>query len=724
MRAIAAPPAEGCKRFLANVGDWWNSARTFSHNAHNLSFEDRVGGCLCGKYPGGGVSGEGGVRHLQIIHLNPGKAILLSGGMGPLSSMAVTGSMDPQFTPSGTGTKLVVTCAAGGYVPAGLNTWAAPVDGILTEQFTRFKNYVEHGKPELSSVMPPRPKILAIGHIALSVHDIEKSRQYDYKDFLGYQEPFKLDNPDGSLSLTFIKINDRQYIELFPEKAANTDRLNHISIEVDDAEAMRVYLKANGIPVPDKVAKGRIGNSNFNIKDPDGHTVEIVQYEPDGFSLREKGRFMEGPRFLSWVNLKVPDGTDYLEFMLYDREPTLTQLGNMHHLCLEVEDIDKALSELNARSSKAAWTEQPEIRTGVNRRRQINLFDPDGTRSELMEPRSIDGQPAPSSAAAPPGRPVKSAGLVFTRRLLPPLRPHLRPKRFLRFIHKFQITLRIDKRIHPAALHPLPLLQHPVIVPVRPQKHIALQPAQHPETLLEIRRNPRPRRRLLHQPHPWINRRPAHKHHLQRLAVLHHRHRVSRASQAVSRRQMRHQRHTPQRHLLTIPHNMIHLHRRIRLLFPPPRILRPAALQHRRVFRARINLRVRQILQISLPRHVVVMRLPVQQDLHVFWAKPQLPHVVPDNRHRLRITAVEDDVPLRRRNQVRSNVVGAHIIDIADHFVTRVRAVPRNRGHQKERYQYTDHACHYDNLKPPDLNNLLPANSEWQLIREHPGPAS
>ena len=45
----------------------------------------------------------------------------------------------------------------------------------------------------------------------------------------------KLDNADGTLSLTFIKVNDRQYIELFPEKEPHTDRLNHISIEVDDA---------------------------------------------------------------------------------------------------------------------------------------------------------------------------------------------------------------------------------------------------------------------------------------------------------------------------------------------------------------------------------------------------------------------------------------------------------------------------------------------------------
>ena len=93
----------------------------------------------------------------------------------------------------------------------------------------------------LPAQTPKRPKILGVAHIALFVHDIEKSRAY-YRDLLGYEEVFLLNLADGNLSLTFVKINDRQYIELFPEKEANTDRLNHISIEVDDAEAMRAYL--------------------------------------------------------------------------------------------------------------------------------------------------------------------------------------------------------------------------------------------------------------------------------------------------------------------------------------------------------------------------------------------------------------------------------------------------------------------------------------------------
>jgi len=43
-----------------------------------------------------------------------------------------------------------------------------------------------------------------------------------------------------------------------------------------------------------------------------------------------------------------------------------------------------------------------EIRTGTNRKRQMNLFDPDGTRTELMEPRTVDGKPAVSSTAPAP----------------------------------------------------------------------------------------------------------------------------------------------------------------------------------------------------------------------------------------------------------------------------------------------------------------------------------
>src|SRR5438034_11635866 len=104
---------------------------------------------------------------------------------------------------------------------------------------------------------PVRPPITAVSHIALYVHDIEKSRAF-YKDFLGFAEPYSLPNADGSVHLTWIKINDQQTIELFPETEPKTnDRLYHIAVETTDATAMRDYLAGRGVKVPDKVGKGK-----------------------------------------------------------------------------------------------------------------------------------------------------------------------------------------------------------------------------------------------------------------------------------------------------------------------------------------------------------------------------------------------------------------------------------------------------------------------------------
>jgi lactoylglutathione lyase len=201
---------------------------------------------------------------------------------------------------------------------------------------------------------------------------------------------------------------------------------------------MRVYLASKGIKVPDKVPKGRIGNSNFNIKDPEGHTVEIVQYEPDGWTARAYGKYMPKTRIsnrilhvgiivthpdeeiqfyenvlgfreiwrgsksgtvLSWINLKVPDGDDYLEFMLYKDAPPPTKRGTAHHLCLAVPDVSATLAALNANPYRKQYELPLEPKTGTNHKRQLNIFDPDGTRTEVMEPVTVDGKPAPSSKA-------------------------------------------------------------------------------------------------------------------------------------------------------------------------------------------------------------------------------------------------------------------------------------------------------------------------------------
>jgi lactoylglutathione lyase len=296
-----------------------------------------------------------------------------------------------------------------------------------------------------------RPKVLGVAHMAIYVKDLAKTRQF-YEDFLGFAEPFTLPKKGGEpgVRIAFVKVNDHQYIEIFNEADRGEGQLNHVSVYTDSADRMRDYLLAHGIepmgnaakgPVP----KGQTGNKNFNVKDPDGHIVEIVEYQPDSWTAQHAGKdmpatrisesimhvgFLVGdleksakfyggilgftetwrgggnPKILSWVNMRVPEGQDYVEFMLYNKLPEPNGRGTKNHMSLTVPDAEKALAELKRRAARGLYT-APEgkemvIQTGVNRKRQINLYDPDGTRIELMEPNTIDGKPAPSSTAPAP----------------------------------------------------------------------------------------------------------------------------------------------------------------------------------------------------------------------------------------------------------------------------------------------------------------------------------
>jgi catechol 2,3-dioxygenase-like lactoylglutathione lyase family enzyme len=288
---------------------------------------------------------------------------------------------------------------------------------------------------------PQRPRILGLAHIAVYVGDLQRARGF-YQGLLGFEEPFTLAKADGSVEMAFVKINDRQWIELVNQPSAGEGQLHHIALQTDSADTMRDYLASRGVAVPAAVEKGRSGDKTFTVIDPDGHRVEIVEYQAGSLTRANTGRHMPGSRLseramhagilverldrakafyedvlgfrefwrgsaatsktLSWVNMRVPDGDDYLEFMLYDQKPAPDARGSAHHLCLVVSDADRALSAIQARAARHDYTRTVAIRTGINRKRQINLFDPDGTRVELMEPDTVDGKPAPSSTLAPP----------------------------------------------------------------------------------------------------------------------------------------------------------------------------------------------------------------------------------------------------------------------------------------------------------------------------------
>jgi uncharacterized protein YndB with AHSA1/START domain len=139
--SLKAAPTEVFNR-LVRVADWWSSGHTWSGDARNLSLDPKPAGCFCEKLPEGG-----GVRHMEVVHVAPGKTLVMSGALGPLQSQAAVGNMTIRLAADGGGTKLDLMYAVAGYTPGGMNTWAAPTDGMLSEQMTRFQNYVEKGSP-------------------------------------------------------------------------------------------------------------------------------------------------------------------------------------------------------------------------------------------------------------------------------------------------------------------------------------------------------------------------------------------------------------------------------------------------------------------------------------------------------------------------------------------------------------------------------------------------
>jgi len=275
------------------------------------------------------------------------------------------------------------------------------------------------------------PQILGISHVAVKAADVEKSVAF-YRDFLGYAETGRLKyKDDGSLMLVFMKVSDTQWIEIFDaRRLAKEDRLYQVCFRVADAEAMRTHLAENGINVPAKVSRGQIQNLAFTVRDPQNYIVEFQQYTPEGWTLRDQGKFLPATRIsdhighagivvkdlpaaqhfyqeilgfnenwrgskdgkaISWLHVKLPTSRDFVELML--------ETNVVPHFCLEVPDIEKAKAKLEGTAYFSTYAKTIEVKTGKNHKRQLNLYDPEGIRVELMELDTFDGQPVPPSAA-------------------------------------------------------------------------------------------------------------------------------------------------------------------------------------------------------------------------------------------------------------------------------------------------------------------------------------
>lgn len=270
------------------------------------------------------------------------------------------------------------------------------------------------------AVCQERPKITGISHLAVYTTDPAKTESFYVHD-LGATKGQDPENPAG----TRYSFSATQFIEVLPLPAgpASVNRLDHAAFNTADADAMRKYLQAHGVEVPASVTKESDGSQYFEVKDPEGNKVQLVQppanpapasenppsshmihigylvHDPAaedafyrtllGFRPYWHGGRQEG--VTDWISQQVPDGTDWLEYMLvHGPEKTgipasmsQEQLGVLDHFSLGVENMEKSVTLLYQGDRLTARHSQAQI--GRDGKWQFNLYDPDGIRVELME---------------------------------------------------------------------------------------------------------------------------------------------------------------------------------------------------------------------------------------------------------------------------------------------------------------------------------------------------
>jgi catechol 2,3-dioxygenase-like lactoylglutathione lyase family enzyme len=265
-----------------------------------------------------------------------------------------------------------------------------------------------------------RPRITGISHLAVYAADPAATEKY-YREVVGAVQLPDPENPRG----VRYAISATQFIEVLPLPAdAGINRLDHTAWNTEDAEGMRRYLASKAWKVPPQVEKAADGSLWFAVKDAEGNRVEFVQLPsplkplaaPDavGHHIIHVGFLVHNRAFedtfyrdllgfrpywyggrqdgeVDWVSQQVPEGHDWLEYMLV-HDPAgsgtpagLSQrsLGGMDHLSIGEDSVPETFTLLT-RENRMAGNASAQPRIGRDGKYQLNLFDPDGTRLELM----------------------------------------------------------------------------------------------------------------------------------------------------------------------------------------------------------------------------------------------------------------------------------------------------------------------------------------------------
>jgi catechol 2,3-dioxygenase-like lactoylglutathione lyase family enzyme len=259
-----------------------------------------------------------------------------------------------------------------------------------------------------------RPPITGIATFSVKVGDLEAARNF-YSHVLGYDEVF-VSKENGA---TVFKVNDHQYVQVSGGLKGDEDRLSFIGLETTDARAMAAYLRSKGLAAPAQVEKDGDGNLSFTVNDPDHHPVQFVQYMAGSAHSKMFGQHLSETRTseriihvgvhitdrkstdrfyvdilncrlmweggpaddkLYWISVMLPEGSDWIEYMANPGPPTVRSLGGMHHMALGVAEIQKPYETITERGYKS----QQKPILARDGRWLLNIYDPDGTRTEFM----------------------------------------------------------------------------------------------------------------------------------------------------------------------------------------------------------------------------------------------------------------------------------------------------------------------------------------------------
>ena len=115
---------------------------------------------------------------------------------------------------------------------------------------------------------------------------------------LGLPIAFTLDNENGEAFGWYIKCGKMTFIEIFDQAGAvrqwggNVAKLDrgtifkHLCFETENLEAYRTLLVERGIAVS-PITVGMDNSKQAWIKDPDGNDIELMEYTPASFQLRD-----------------------------------------------------------------------------------------------------------------------------------------------------------------------------------------------------------------------------------------------------------------------------------------------------------------------------------------------------------------------------------------------------------------------------------------------------